>query len=89
MDNSYEIIIKFDDTQNKVFVSASGQGLWADLGLAIEGVGVLMAIERQKFENPKGIKTREELLEYVKKYLEKVSGDYDQSFETLLIKPKL
>lgn len=80
----YEITIKFDSKNNQTLIKGSNLGNWMDLGLAIEGLGVLMAIERneKKFESAKekGIETKEQLAEYVKKYIDEVSNDYDKSF---------
>ena len=78
----YQITIKFDSKANQTLVSASGFGLWMDLGLAMEGIGTLMAIERnQGFKNPKGIKTNEDLVLYICDYIARVSQDYNKSFE--------
>lgn len=82
MDRSFSVTIKFDDNLGQVLVSGDMIDDWMNLGLAIEGVGVLMAIERgQEYSSAKlkGIKTREELTKYVVEYIQKVANDYDGS----------
>jgi hypothetical protein len=89
---NYQITIKFDNQANGILIEASQLGNWMDLGLAIEGVGVLMAIERNemKFESAKqkGITTKEQLTDYVIEYLKKVANDFDKSY-TLIPMPNL
>ena len=82
----YEITIRFDNKANQVIVKASPLGNWMDLGLAVEGLGVLMAIERNAgfpSANNKGIETREALMKYVKDYIDRVANDYDKSFTAI------
>lgn len=83
MDKSFSIEIKYDDKLGQVLIAGSGMDSWMNLGLAIEGIGVLMAIERneRKFENSKtkGIDTREKLTDYVIEYIKRVANDYDNS----------
>jgi len=83
----YQITIKFDNKLNQIFVEGSNLGTWMDLGLAIEGLGVLMAIEKKEgFKNPKELKTTEDLVHYICDYIGRVSQDYEKSFKTKIPK---
>jgi len=78
----YHIQIIYDDENpNRILVNGDSHNRWLDLGILIEAVGTMMGIEANDWQNPKGIKTKEELVVYVKSYIDKVAKDYGKSFE--------
>ncbi|HLN19162.1 MAG TPA: hypothetical protein VK255_03260 [Patescibacteria group bacterium] len=77
---SYQITIKYEAETNRVLINGSPMGCWMDLGLAIEGICLLMAMERlnnYSSAKQKNCKTREELTEYVIDYLRKAEKIYN------------
>ena len=74
----YQIGIKYDtELKDKVFIGSNSKDPWLDLGILIEALGTMMAINRKRRKQ-----THEEMFNYVRDYLLKVSIDYDKSLDS-------
>jgi len=76
-----KIEIEYSEEKEQTSIIGGTGDNWFDLAILLEAVGVMMGIERQKYTNPKGIKTANELCNYVKTYIDKVGYDYEDVYE--------
>ena len=76
-----EIKIEYNEEKEQTSIVGGTGDSWFDLAILLEAVGVMMGIERKKYTNPKGIKTANELCDYVKSYIDKVGNDYEEVLE--------
>ena len=62
------------DDAHRVDVRSNTNDPWLDIGLLMEGLLVLIPLTEKT--NPKGYKTKEEIVEHIKTYLLKHQNDY-------------
>ena len=71
----YELQIQYDEAnEDKIKIGSNSDNEWLDLGILIEALGTMMAINRKKRNMGKA-----EMFDYVKDYLGKVAMDFDKS----------
>ena len=73
----YLVEIKYTEGSDRIMVKGNGAGSWMDLGIILEGLGMMIAqVEREKTSE----KTHEQLLQYCKDYLDKSGNDYKNNW---------
>lgn len=76
----YIVEIKYKEGSDRIMVKGNGAGSWMDLGIVLEGLGMMIAqVEREK-NNPHNLKTTEEIIKYCKDYLDKSGNDYKNNW---------
>lgn len=72
---NYQVTIQYKPNDiNKVYIGSNTHDPWMDLGILIEGLGTMMAINRKQKDWGKA-----QMFDYVKDYLAKVAMDYNKS----------
>lgn len=84
MKQEYILTIKYTEGSDRIMVSGNGAGSWMDLGIILEGLGMMIAqVDREKTSG----KTHNELIQYCKDYIDKSGNDYNKNWSAKV--PKL